>query len=98
MSAGEIIAIVVAGMTGIGLIATWFKNGRQSTKERTELETNLKAEIKDVKNDIKHPEYGLTAIKKSVDEQKLYCAKTSTSLAERVISLEKNPKRRNKSQ
>lgn len=89
MSVGEVVAIVVASMTGIGLIGTWIKNGRGEAKNNATLEANLKAEIKDVKEDIKHPEYGLSAIKKKVDEQALYCARTSTSLKERVSSLEK---------
>lgn len=91
MLVGEIVAIVVASMTGIGLIGTWIKNGRTEAKNNAVMEANLKAEIKDVKDDIKHPEYGLSAIKKKVDEQVLYCARTSTSLKERVTSLEKKP-------
>ena len=92
MSVGEIVAIVLASITGIGLIGTWVRNGRENLKENAMLEANLKAEIKDVKDDIKHPEYGLSAIKKKVDEQALYCARTSTSLKERVSSLEKEKK------
>ena len=91
MSVGEIVAIILASMTGIGLIGTWIRNGRQNLKENATLEANLKAEIKDVKDDIKHPEYGLSAINKKLAEQLLYCAKTSTSLKERVTSLEKKP-------
>ena len=92
MSIGEIVAIVLASMTGIGLIGTWVKNGRGELKQRTQLETMLKAEIKDVKDDVRHPEYGLSAIKKSLDDQKLYCARTSTSLQERVSGLESKPR------
>jgi len=90
MAVEDFIAIAVATMTGIGLIGTWIKNGRQETRERIKLEATLKAEIKDVQDDIKHPEYGLSAIKKKVEEQVLYCARTSTSLQERVSSLENN--------
>lgn len=85
----EIAAIVVSSMTGIGLIVTWIKEGRKDTKERTELETTLKKEIKDIKEDINHPKYGLSAIKEKVDEQALYCARTSTALAGRIDYLEK---------
>jgi len=92
MSVGEIVAIILASMTGIGLIGTWVKNNHQNVKQQTQLETTLKAEIKDVKDDIKHPEYGLSAINKKLGEQLLYCAKTSTSLKERVTSLEKEKK------
>ena len=91
MSVGEIVAIILASMTGVGLMGTWIRNGRQNLKDNAMLEANLKAEIKDIKDDIKHPEYGLSTIKKKVDEQALYCARTSTSLQERVSSLEKKP-------
>lgn len=97
MSMADIISLIIGIVACSGVIGTWVKNNRKDVKQRTEMETNLKAEIKDVKDDIKHPEYGLTAIKKGVDEQKLYCAKTSTSLSERVAALESNPKRRKKS-
>jgi len=93
MSVGEIVAIILASMTGIGLMGTWIRNGRENLKENAMLEANLKAEIKDVKDDIKQPEYGLSAIKKKVDEQALYCARTSTSLKERVTSLEDKPRK-----
>ena len=95
MSVGEIVAIVIASMTGLGLIGTWIKNGRQDVKQRTQLEANLKNEIKEVKDDIKSPEYGLSAIKKKVDDQALYCARTSTNLMTRVQTLEKERGGRN---
>lgn len=94
MSIAEIVAIAVACLTAIGLIGTWIRNSRQDLRQRTHLETNLKAEIKDVKDDIKHPEYGLSAINNKLDEQLLYCAKTSTSLKERVTALENKPRRK----
>jgi len=89
MAVGEIVAIVLASITSIGLIGTWVKNGKQNLKENAMLEANLKAEIKNIQDDIKHPEYGLSAIKKKVDEQVLYCARTSSSLKEKVTFLEK---------
>ena len=88
MSVGEIVAIIVACMTALGLILTWGKLSRENIEQRTRMETNLGNEIKDVQGDIKHPEYGLSAIKKKVDEQALYCARTSTILKEKVSALE----------
>lgn len=89
MSVGEIVAIVIASITGIGLISTWIRNGRQNTQDRATLEANLKAEIKDIQDDVKHPDHGLSAIKKKVEEQVLYCARTSTLLKEKIDTLEK---------
>lgn len=94
MSVGEVVAIIIAGLTAIGLISTWVKNSRRDITERTRIETALKGEIKEVKEDIKHPEYGLSAMNKKVSEHLLYCAKTSTSLKERVTALENKPRKR----
>lgn len=89
MTVGEIVAIVVACLTALGLILTWGKNSRESIEQRTHLEANLKSEIKEVKDTIKHPEYGLSAINKKLNDHLVYCARTSTSLQERVTNLEK---------
>ena len=64
MAVGTIIALAIACLTAISLIATWIKNGRQDVRQRTQMETNLKNEIKEVKDAIQHPSYGLSAIKK----------------------------------
>jgi len=77
MSIGEIAALIVACPTAIGLIITLVRNGRHNTNERIVLETNLKAEIAVIKNDIASPEHGLAAIKKAQQDQVLYCIKTS---------------------
>jgi len=89
MSAGEIIALAVACMTALGLILTWGKISRENIEQRTKMEANLKSEIKDIKDDVKHPEHGLSAINKKVEEQALYCAKTSTSVKEKIGALER---------
>lgn len=93
MALGEVIAIIIACLTALGLIISWGKNNRESAEMRTQIETNLKNELKEIKSDLQHPEYGLSAIKKKVDAQTLYCARTSTSLKEKVLALEKNPSR-----
>ena len=97
MFTGETVAIVIASMTGIGLIGTWIKNGRKETGERTKIDTVLKSEVGEIKNAIKSPEYGLFAINKKLEDQLLYCAQTSTLLKEKVTSLEKENSQRKKS-
>ena len=89
MTTGDIVAIIIACMTALGLALTWAKTSRDTGEDRAKMEANLKAEIKDIKDDVKHPEYGLSAIKKKVEEQALFCARTSTSLKEKVGALER---------
>lgn len=44
--------------------------------------------MKAIKEDVKHPEYGLASMSTKMNAFKLHCAETSTSLYERVINLE----------
>jgi hypothetical protein len=88
MSPGEIIALVVACLTALGLTGTWVKNNHQDRDQRTRMETNLKNEIKEVKDDVKHPEYGLSAIKKAQQEMQVNCARTTSNFGARIDSLE----------
>lgn len=89
MTVGDIVAIIIACMTALGLILTWGKISRENIEQRTKMETNLKSEIKDIKDDVKHPDHGLSAINKKVEEQALYCARTSTSFKEKIGALER---------
>ena len=89
MTVGDIVAIIIACMTALGLMLTWGKTSRDNIEQRTKMETNLKGEIKEIKDDIRHPAHGLSAINKKVEEQALYCARTSTALQEKVKTLEK---------
>lgn len=89
----EVVAIVAQWVATIliaaGLGYTIHNNGRGREQKDIQLKSELKSEIEHVKNKLDDPNDGLRAIKKSVDEQKLYCAKTSSALIERVKSLEK---------
>jgi len=89
MTVGEIAAIIIACMTALGLMITWGKTSRENIEQRTKMETNLKSEIKVISDDVKHPEHGLSAINKKVEEQALYCARTSTSFKEKIGALER---------
>ena len=91
----EIVAVVAQWVATIsvagGLIYSIRRNGKSRAEQDTQLKTELKSEIEHVKKKLDDPGDGLKAIKKAIDEQALYCARTSTSLKERVSSLEKKP-------
>lgn len=89
----QLIATVIIAM---GLIYTINdsiqakKDNEVKVKEAIKVEIALvKEEITHVKDSLVNPADGLRAIKGAVDEQKLYCAATSSALKERVFSLEK---------
>lgn len=79
-----IATIIVA----LGLTYTIRNNNKNNKTKDIELKTVLKTELENIEKMLDDPSDGLKAIKKAVDEQKLYCIKTSTGLTERVISLE----------
>ena len=87
MSAESIASIVGVSVIGIGLIATWVRNGRSQAKGRGVLET----EIRNVKDKLDDEYTGLGAIKTAVDEQRLNCAEISSGFRERIKNLEKKP-------
>lgn len=81
--ASLVVSVVACG----GVIGTWIKNGKKQSEERGA----LKKDVEFLTKEIQSEDHGLTAIKKGVDEQKLNCARVSTSLSERVKSLESKP-------
>lgn len=89
----EAIAILAqwAATLGIagGLIYTIRKNGKARDEKDTQLKTELKSEIEHINKKLDDPTDGLKAIRSVVEEQRVYCAKTSSGLTERVIALEK---------
>jgi len=90
MDIASAVSLVVGVVACGGVIGVWIKNGKNQSEERGA----LKKDVEFLTDEIKSEDHGLTAIKKGVDEQKLHCAKVSTSLSERVKSLESNPSKR----
>lgn len=86
MSGMEIIPMAGVIVVGLGLIATWIRNGRSQSKRDGVIESR----IGNVEKLLDDPNTGLGAIKKSVDEQRVHCAKISSSFGERIKSLEKD--------
>ena len=75
---------ITSGTAIIGVIYAIVRNGSRGKKQDDELKTELKTELGTIKTQLSDPENGLSAIKKSVDEQKLHCVETSTGLSEKV--------------
>ena len=75
---------ITSGATAIGVIYAIIRNGSRSRKKDDELKAELKTEVGAIKDKLDDPETGLTAIKKSVEDQRLYCVETSTRLGEKV--------------
>ena len=88
MTISEIVAMTLSIMTGIGLIVTWIKSSQKDNNLKTELEVNLKADIRDIKGEINHPEYGLAVIRKAQQDQVLYCIRTSEPIIAKNRELE----------
>ena len=84
MSGYELISSAGVGLIGLGLIATWFRNGKSSSKAYGSMENRVKS----VEDKLVNPDTGLGAIKRSVDQQALHCARISTSYGERIKYLE----------
>jgi len=81
----ELIAIwITSTFSAIGVIYAIARNGSRGKKQDEQLKTELKMEIKGVRNQLDDPENGLSAIKKSVDDQKLHCAEVSTRISGQV--------------
>jgi len=84
MTVGDIFAVVGVVVIGIGLIITWVRNGNSQSKRDGVLEeriSNLSMKLED-KNT------GLGAIKNAVEDQKVHCAKMTSSFKERIKNLE----------
>lgn len=85
----EIATLIIAVAAVSGLIATWIKNGRNQSRSFGSLEGSLKEKISAIQSRLDDPSHGLSAIKDSVDEQKLHCAKVSTALATKLGTAER---------
>lgn len=84
MPPGEAFAVVGVVLLAISLIATWVHNGRSQSKRDGALEQRIKG----IENKLDDDNNGLSAIKKSVDDQRVHCAGMTSSFQERIKDLE----------
>ena len=84
---------VMIAIVAVGLGATWVRNGRGQSQKYGQLEEK----VDNINEKLVNQDGKLDNIKSAVEGQKLYCAKVSTSLTERVFALEKKPERKRKS-
>lgn len=86
MTPAEGASIIGVILVALGLIATWVKNG----KAQSEAQGSMENRIKNIEKMLDNPSTGLSAIKGSIDEQRLHCTKISTEYGERIKILEKS--------
>ena len=75
---------ITSTFSAIGVIYAIVRNGSRGKKVDEKLKSELTMEIKVIKSKLDDPENGLSAIKKSVDDQRLHCVATSTRLEGQV--------------
>jgi len=80
----EISSLVLSSIVGMGVIVTWVKNGKSQSKRDQSLLSSQEEVIKR----LDHPETGLTGINTRLQRFEVHCAKTSSTLIERVKSVE----------
>ena len=85
MTGAEITSISGVIVVGMGLVATWIKNGRGHSREMG----GLKEQVDNIDRKLEDVKTSLDGIKESVDGQRLYCARVSSSHEERIKTLEK---------
>ena len=72
----------------VGLFLTYQRNGKRADEKDINLKAELKADLKSLTAKLDSPTEGLGAIKRSIDDQKLHCARVSTAVATKVDNLE----------
>jgi len=86
MESGVIFSMAGVVVVALGLAATWIRNGRHQAKRDGVLEQRMKG----VEDKLDDDNNGLSAIKKSVDDQRVHCAGVTSAFNERIKGLEKH--------
>jgi len=85
MSGIEVASIIGITFVGVGLIATWVRNGRNQARYLGRLET----QVENIQKSLADENTGLGSIKKSVEAQEKHCAGVTSGFEERLKNLEK---------
>ena len=75
---------ITSGAAVAGVVYAISRNGTRGKKQDKELVDSIKAEVSSIKEKLEDPVNGLSAIKESVDAQKLHCKEVSTAMAAQV--------------
>jgi len=86
MTIGDIFPVAGVIILAIGLAVTWIRNGRGQAKRDGAIEEKINGLSKRLED----KDNGLSAIKKSVDEQRVHCAGITSSFKERLKDLERD--------
>ncbi|MDP2729202.1 MAG: hypothetical protein Q8O55_01810 [Dehalococcoidales bacterium] len=71
---------ITSTASAIGVVYAIVRNGSRGKKQDEQLKTELKMEVKGIKDRLDDPDNGLAAIAKGVDSQRLHCAEVSTRI------------------
>jgi len=88
MSGVEVASIIGVILIGLGLIATWVKNGRGQAKEFGALQENLKS----VNDKLADPSNGLGALNTKMGKFQTTCAFTRASYDQKIKGAEEDIK------
>lgn len=89
MDGGLVAQWAAVGVLALSQAVMYVRNNRYNSTKDTVERTEVKDKLETISKQLDDPENGLSAIKKSVDDQRLYCARVSTSLKGRIDNLEK---------
>ena len=81
MDVGLVPLWITSVFSAMGVMYAIIRNGSRSRKQDEQLKSELVLGVKSINKQLEDPENGLSAIKKSVDDQRLHCAKVSTAIA-----------------
>ncbi len=90
MEAGDAAQWAVVLFVVVGLIATWVRNGKGKEKNYGAFEQSMKQSILDIKEDLSHKDYGLSALSRSINGIKTNCAGVTAGFKERLSAHDKD--------
>ncbi len=82
MNIGDLAQWAVVLFVVVGLVATWVRNGRSVERKTGAYERDIKS----IKSDLSHPEYGLFALSQSINDVKGNCRGVTAGFKERLIA------------
>lgn len=99
MSLADLAQVGGVVLVGLGLIATWLRNGRQQRQRDEKIAKDQREKYHAIKSDqmnilkrLDDPDQGLSAINKCANAMQKHCAEVSTRLSGRLDTAERDIK------
>ena len=90
MNFGDIAQWAAVLLLAIGYMVTVVRNGKGKERSYGAFEQSMKQSIKDIKEDLSHKDYGLSALSKSINGIKTNCAGVTAGFTERLSANDKD--------